>query len=190
VALEKVTKAGPSAIRMVVSNRFRPDFARSVSALAQPGLCVFDVRGCTFDEAVTRAFHAQIATGKNAYYDPRKMAAMRERIEKERGEQLDLQLYFNDRRKTLAQPVTEPEAAPDAEQMWDALPLSRMTWGIRSNSPDVKAYLDVNGSPDTVNVTLRSDTQSLTPGEQVAVLRGMEEILLAAAFDPDCSTGV
>jgi hypothetical protein len=39
-------------------------------------------------------------------------------------------------------------------------------------------------------VTLRSDTQSLMPGEQVAVLRGMEEILLAAAFDPDCSTGV
>lgn len=190
VALEKVTKAGPSAIRMVVSNRFRPDFARSVSALAQPGLCVFDVRGCTFDEAVTRAFHAQITTGKNAYYDPRRMAAMRERIEKERGEQLDLQLYFNDRRKTLAQPVTEPEAVADAEQIWDAVPLSRMTWGIRSNSPDVKAYLDVNGSPDTVNVTLRSDTQALTPGEQVAVLRGMEEILLAAAFDPDCPTGV
>jgi hypothetical protein len=86
--------------------------------------------------------------------------------------------------------VAEPEAVADAEQMWDAVPLSRMTWGIRSNSPDVKAYLDVNGSPDTVNLTLRSDTQALTPHEQVRVLRGMEEILLAAAFDADCPTGV
>lgn len=188
VALEAVTKAGPSAIRMVVSNRFRPDFARSVSALAQPGLCVFDVRDCTFDEAVARAWHAQIATGKNAYYDPRMLAELRERVEKERGEALDLMLYFNDRRKTLAQPV--PEAVADAAQIWGAVPLSRMTWGIRSNSPDVKAYLDVNGSPDTVNLTLRSDTQALTPHEQVRVLRGMEEILVAAAFDADCPTGV
>lgn len=190
VALERVTKAGPSAIRMVVSNRFRPDFARSVSALAQPGLCVFDVRDCTFDEAVMRAWHAQIATGKHAYYDPRRMVELRLRVEQERGEALDLMLYFNDRRKTLAQPVAEPEAVADAEQIWDAVPLSRLSWGIRSNSPDVKAYLDVNGSPDTVNVTLRADTQALTPGEQVTVLRSMEEILVAAAFDAGCPTGV
>ena len=190
VALERVTKAGPSAIRMVVSNRFRPDFARSVSAVAQPGLCVFDVRGCTFDEAVSRAWHAQIATGKNAYYDPRRLVEVRERVERERGEELDLMLYFNDRRMTLAQAVVEPEAVADAEEIWDAVPLSRMTWGVRSNSPDVKAYLDVNGSADTVNVTLRADTQALTPGEQVAVLRLMEEVLLAAAFDAGCSTGV
>jgi hypothetical protein len=188
VAVERVTHAGLSVIRMVVSNRFRPDFAQSVSVVAQPGLCVFDVRGCTFDEAVVRAWHAQIATGKNAYYDPLKMVEMRERVEKERGEEIDLLLYFNDRRKTLAQPTAD--TVPAADQIWDAVPLSRLTWGIRSNTPDVKAYLDVNGSPDTVNVTLRADTQALTPGEQVAILRTMEEVLLAAALDPECPTGV
>ena len=190
VAVARVTRSGPSVIRMVVSNRFRPDFGRSVSVVAQPGLCVFDVRGCTFDEAIVRAWHAQIATGKNAYYDPRKMGELRERIEKERGEELDLLLYFNDRRKTLAQPVAEPDSVPDAEQLWDALPLSRLSWGIRSNAPDVRAYLDVNGSPDRVNLTLRSDTRAVSPAEQVAILRTMEEVLLAAAFDPDCPTGV
>lgn len=198
VAIERVTKAGPSVIRMIVSNRFRPDFGLSVSALAQTGLCVFDVRDCTFDEAVARTWRAQLATSKNSYYDPQRLMELRLRVEEERGEALDLMLYFNDRRKTLAQPVAVPEADADgvadtdglAEQMWDAVPLSRMTWGIRSNSPDVKAYLDVNGSPDTVNLTLRADTQALTPSEQVAVLRTMEEILLAAAFDPECPTGV
>ena len=74
--------------------------------------------------------------------------------------------------------------------MWDAVPASRMTWGIRSNSPDIKAYLDVNGSPDTVNVTLRSDTRAVSPAEQVRILRTIEEILLAAAFDPEYRTGV
>jgi hypothetical protein len=189
VAMARVTDAHPSVIRMVVSNRFRPDFARSVSVVAQPGLCVFDVRDCTFDEAVVRAWHAQIATGKNAYYDPRRLAEIREQVEKERGEELDLMLYFNDRRKTLAQPTVAAGAAPTAERMWDAIPRSRLTWGIRSNSPDVKAYLDVNGSPDTVNVTLRSDTTALSPSEQVQVLRTIEEVLLAAAFDPGYRTG-
>lgn len=190
VAMARTTGVNPSVIRMVVSNRFRPDFARSVSVLAQPGLCVIDVGGCTFDEAVTRAWHAQLATGKNAYYDPRRLAEMRERVEKERGAAVDLMCYFNDRRKTLAQPTAAAEQVPTAEQMWDALPLSRLTWGIRSNAPDVKAYLDVNGSPDTVNLTLRSDTQAVSPAEQVAILRTIEEVLLAAAFDPDYPTGV
>jgi hypothetical protein len=175
---------------MVVSNRFRPDFARSVSVVAQPGLCVIDVGDCTFDEVVQRTWQAQLATGKNAYYDPRRLGELRERVEKERGEKLDLNLYFNDRRKALAQPTADAEEVLTAQQMWDAVPLSRMTWGIRTDNPDVKAYLDVNGSPDTVNLTLRSDTQALTPGEQVAVLRLMEEILLAAAFDPGYRTGV
>jgi hypothetical protein len=190
VAVERVTGAGPSVIRMVVSNRFRPDFARSVSVVAQPGLCVFDVRECTFDEAVVRAWHAQIATGKNAYYDPCRLAEIRDQVEKDRGEELDLMLYFNDRRKAMAQPTAAAEQVPTAEQMWDAVPRSTLTWGIRSNSPDVKAYLDVNGSPDSVNVTLRSDTTALSPGEQVTILRTIEEVLLAAAFDPGYRTGV
>ncbi|MBW8804227.1 MAG: condensation protein [Catenulisporales bacterium] len=190
VALARTTGVNPSVIRMVVSNRFRPDFARSVSVVAQPGLCVVDVGGCTFDEAVARAWRAQLATGKNAYYDPRRLAELRERVEKERGEALDLMCYFNDRRATLAQPAGTGEQMPSEEQMWDAVPLSRLSWGIRSNSPDVKAYLDVNGSPDTVNLTLRSDTRAVSPAEQVAILRGIEEILLAAAFDPDHPTGV
>jgi hypothetical protein len=190
VAVERVTNAGPSAIRMVVSNRFRADFAPSVSVVAQPGLCVFDVRDCTFDEAVSRAWHAQIATGKNAYYDPRKLAEIREQVEKDRGEELDLMLYFNDRRKTLAQSSATDTGTPTETAMWDAVPLSRLTWGIRSDSPDVKAFLDVNGSPDTVNVTLRSDTRSLRPTDQVRILRAIEEVLLAAAFDPAYRTGV
>jgi hypothetical protein len=41
-----------------------------------------------------------------------------------------------------------------------------------------------------VNLTLRSDTQAVSPGEQVAILRTIEEVLLAAAFDPECPTGV
>ncbi|NUR29985.1 MAG: condensation protein [Catenulispora sp.] len=190
VALARITAVNPSVIRMVVSNRFRPDFARSVSVVAQPGLCVIDVGDCTFDEVVQRTWQAQLATGKNAYYDPRRLGELREQVEKERGEKLDLNLYFNDRRKALAQPTADAEEVLTPQQMWDALPLSRLTWGIRTDNPDVKAYLDVNGSPDTVNLTLRSDTQALTPGEQVAVLRLMEEILLAAAFDPGYRTGV
>jgi hypothetical protein len=194
VALARISGVNPSVMRMVVSNRFRPDFGRSVTVLAQPGLCVVDVGDCTFDEVVRRTWQAQIATGKNAYYDPRRLAALREQVEKDRGEALDLQVYFNDRRNAMAQPTEAEQApseqAPTEQEMWDAVPQSSLTWGVRSNGPDVKAYLDINGSPDTVNLTLRVDTQGLTPGEQVAFVRSMEEILLAAAFDPGYRTGV
>lgn len=200
VAMARVTGVTPSVIRMVVSNRFRPGFGRSVSVLAQPGLCVIDVGDCPFDEAVRQAWQAQLATGKNSYYDPRRLVELRERVEKERGAALDLTCYFNDRRRAPSGAAADPGeedgdraeagAAPTAEQMWDALPLSRLTWGIRSNSPDVRAYLDVNASPDTVNLTLRADTQSVSPGEQIRILRTMEELLLQAAFDPGYRTGV
>ncbi|NUR60312.1 MAG: condensation protein, partial [Catenulispora sp.] len=117
VAMARVTGVNPSVIRMVVSNRFRPGFSRSVSVVAQPGLCVIDVGDCSFDEAVLRAWQAQLATGKNSYYDPRRLAELREQVEKERGAALDLTCYFNDRRKALSgSPSARAERAEQAEQ--------------------------------------------------------------------------
>ncbi len=182
VAVARVTGINPVLVRIVVSNRFRPGFADSVSGLGEPSLCLIDARDCTFDEAVPRAWHSQLNAAKNGYYDPRDMWALRDRIEKERGSEIDFGWYFNDGRRGTAQPMAE--TTPTEEQMWDALALSRLSWAVKSNSPDFKAYLDINREPDAISYNFLADTRIVSLHEQIAIVRAVEEILMAAAFDP------
>jgi hypothetical protein len=74
--------------------------------------------------------------------------------------------------------------------MWDALPLSRLTWAVKTNTPDFKAYLDVNLEPGTLSYNFLADTRALSLHEQMVMVRAVEEILMAAAFDPGCPTRV
>src|SRR2546430_1911249 len=50
VALARVTGENPVLTQVLVSNRFRPGFAGSVSPVNQACLCVIDAGGVTFDE--------------------------------------------------------------------------------------------------------------------------------------------
>jgi condensation domain-containing protein len=208
VAIAQITGIHPSAVRTLVSNRFRPEFGASVSTLVQPGLCVIDVADCTLDEAATRAWRAQLAAGKNGYYDPRDLWALMDRVNQDRGIQLDLMCYFNDRRRAAgqAQPgtVVTPEelraarmarpidggVTPTRDEILAALPLSTISPGIRSNRPDARAYLNINGADDTINYTLRVDTHALSPAEQETVLRTIEKILVESATDAAATTGI
>lgn len=74
--------------------------------------------------------------------------------------------------------------------MWDALALSRLTWAVKTNTPDFKAYFDVNLEPDTISYNLLVDTRIVSLHEQMAIVRAVEEILMAAAFDPGYVTKV
>jgi hypothetical protein len=183
IAMAKVTGISPSVLRTLVSNRFRPGFAESVSVLAQPGLSVVDVEGLTFDEVARNAFRGQLQAGKHGYYDPRDLWALFEKVNTERGVELDLLCYFNDRRRTMAGMPEGP--LPTVEEITDALPLSTWRWGIRTNNPDVKAYLNVNSKLDTLNYDLLVDTHALSPAELLAVLREIEAALVSAVLDPD-----
>ncbi|HZM76876.1 MAG TPA: condensation domain-containing protein [Candidatus Limnocylindrales bacterium] len=183
VAIAKVTGIAPSVIRTLVSNRFRPGFTESVSVLVQPGLCTIDVDGYTFEEIARRTFRSQLAASKHGYYDPRDLWALIERINSERGVELDLMCYFNDRRRALARMPSGP--LPTIAEITEALPQSRWEWGVRTDNPDAKAYLNVNSKPDTLNYDLRVDTHALSPLELLAVLRQFENTLISAVLDPE-----
>lgn len=192
VAVAKVTRISPTVLRTLVSNRFRPGFAGSVSVLVQPGLCVVEVDGLAFHEIARHALRGQLAAGKHGYYDPRDLWALLDKVNAERGAELDLQCYFNDRRLDLAAMPREP--LPTVEDITEALPLSTWRWGERKDSPDVKAYLNINGRPGTLNYDLRADTHALSPMELLRVLREIEATLVTAVLDPgavvslSCST--
>jgi hypothetical protein len=175
-------------VRTLVSNRFRPGFAESVSNLAQSGLCVIDVADCTFDQAVERAFKSQLSAGTHAYYDPRELWRLIDRVNAERGVEVDLMCYFNDRRRAMAQAPAAVGYGP--KDIVAALPRSQLRWGKQWDTPDVTCYLHVNAVPQTIDYTMFVDTHQASIDDLEACLRGVEEVIVAAALDPATPTGV
>jgi hypothetical protein len=178
--LARISGDPTTVVRMLVSNRFRPGFKESVSGLAQSALCVVDTAGVGFDEVVARVWKTQLTAGMHAYYDPRELWNMIDRVGAERGGALDLQSYFNDRRRSLALAEVLPRAS--ADEIAAALPNSRLRWGTNTDDPSATVFFLINPVPATVDISLRVDTRRVAPDDLVAILRGIEEVVVAAAL--------
>ncbi|HEX9336515.1 MAG TPA: hypothetical protein VF892_11545, partial [Pseudonocardiaceae bacterium] len=116
VTLAARTRCHPVVVQMLVSNRFRPGFADTVSPIAQPGLCVLDIAGIPFDAAIDRARRASLVASKHAYYDPDQRDRLIASAERDRGTDIDLSCFFNHRTRLAA----EPPAIADADELRDA----------------------------------------------------------------------
>ncbi|MEV6927780.1 condensation domain-containing protein [Dactylosporangium sp. NPDC051485] len=182
------------AFRIVVSNRFRPGFAASVSNLAQAGLAVIDTSPASlndspaslneaaapFDEVVARAWSAQLAAGMHAYYHPKDLWALVERVGQERGEELDTLCYFNDRRRSAARGGADGPP-PSPREISAALPASRLRWGPRSDEFNATSFLHVDAAEEGLELTWRVDTTAVSPPMLEAGLRQIESLIVAAA---------
>lgn len=187
VALAQVTGIRPSVTRIAVNNRFRPGLADSVSVITQYGLCMADVTGVTFDEALDRVGRRIIATFKNAYYDPIQMAELVDRIGSERGEELDVHCYYNDRRLTEEEkPALNPPTAGEIRAVLSATRLSQEPLSRRSE----RLFAAVEEAPGSFRMTLEADTWHLSREAMVTCARVIEQTAVAAALDPTASTGV
>ena len=182
VALHRMTGTDPSAFQVMVSNRFRPGFADSVSPLSQGSLCVIDVAGATFDEVVARAESTAMKTYLNAYYDPAKLDELIDRVSGERGEALDLSCFFNDRRFTTPRPEAL-EVGVTTEEIRAALALTDLRWGHRYDRWSEKFFLHVDDVPDVIRLFACGDTHYVSPEEMEAGLRDMEAVIVEAAHE-------
>jgi hypothetical protein len=182
VALVRASGVNPAVTRVMVNNRFRPGLAGVVAPISHAGLLVVDVAGVTVDEALARARRQAFATYKYAYYDPYRMLELTDRIGRERGEAVDIGCFFNDRRLRPQELAGAP--VPTREQVHAALPLSRFRCELQQDEPLERLFVHVNDSPDAVDLTVLADTHYLAPADLEALIRGMEDIAVAAAFDP------
>lgn len=180
-ALSEVAGQNTIVLRSLVSNRFRPGFADSVSAVAQAALMLIETADCTFDELTTRAFRAQVSGGRHAYYDPRELWALIERVTSERGERPDLTVYYSDRRRAMAQGLAEGPL-PTREQVLAALDDSALSWGEPDDEPGATAFFLLNGAKDAIDYTLSVDTHRVSPSQMEAILRTVEKVLIEGAF--------
>jgi Condensation domain len=181
VALARVTGVNPSVTRVAVNNRFRRGLADSVSVTTQYGLCMVDVAGVTFDEALARLSRRVIATFKNAYYDPVRAAELVQRVGRERGEELDIECYYNDRRLSQEDPPAADPPTP--AEVRAALPATTFSREPLTRRGCERLFAAVEEAPGSFHLTLEADTWYL-PGEaMLACARAMEETAVAAALD-------
>jgi hypothetical protein len=127
-----------------------------------------------------------ITAYKYAYYDPYRREDLIDRVNRERGEEVDLECTFNDRR---LKPRDETGPLPTPAQIRAALPGGSFEWTHRQDErPFDKLYVNVDDEPDTVQLTLVTDVHHVSPEQVEACVRGMEELAVAAALDPATRT--
>lgn len=189
VALARATGRNPTVAQLVVSNRFRPGLAESVSTVSQPGLCVVDVAGISFDEAVGRARLSALSAYKNAYYDPLRRVELIERVGRDRGEELDIACFFNDRRAPSQREVVG--APPTSAQVEAALPDSRLVWRDTPIDPSSERFfLHFNDVGGAIDIRLTVDTEHLSVADAETCVRELEAITVRSALDPAARTGI
>jgi hypothetical protein len=185
VALARVTGNNPVVTQLLVSNRFRPGFAEIISPLVQSALCVVDVDAATFDDVVARAQRTTVAAGMNAYYDLTRREELEAAVARERGEEVDISCYVNDRRRGSRQRITD--AVPTADDVRAALPLSVERFERRSDKTTRKLFVNIDDVPGALDVMMRADTRYLSPPDVSTCLREMEAVVVRAAIEPEGS---
>jgi hypothetical protein len=188
VGLARCTGNSPVLTMLLVSNRFRPGFAESVSPLVQLSPYLIDVADVTLAEAVRRAKASTLNAYKNAYYDPYLQDEVIDRVGAERGEEIDFSCFYNDRRVQDRGPVTTPLAT--ADDIRAALPLAGYEWQYEADMSTRKLYLNVDDPPGAIAFKMSVDTRYFNEADTIAVVRGMETVAVQAAIDPLTPTGV
>jgi hypothetical protein len=168
MALAQVAKMDPVVVRPLVSNRFRPGLSAVVCTAAQAGLSVMDVAGLSFAEALPRVQKTVLSAYKYAYFNPGDVAALIERVSAERGTEIDVACFFNDRR--VPGPVTEMEPAR-----------STFTWIMERDSPSLEQLIvDAEEVQGAIRLTIHMDGHAISPADGEALMWAMESIAVAA----------
>ncbi|MDQ7910871.1 condensation domain-containing protein [Phytohabitans sp. ZYX-F-186] len=181
-AWARVSGTDPVVTRVVAHNRFRRGLAETVSPITHTGLCVIPLDGGTFDETLSTVHRRAMAAYRYAYYDPRALDTLVARVAAERGEELDLSCFFNDRR-LVTRDLTEAPPPADPAEVTAALSRSRLRWHSQ-DKPVERLFATINDEPDTLDYELLADSHHVAPADLAACVRGMEALAVAAAFDP------
>ena len=180
--MARIGGVDPVVIQGIVANRFRPGLTEATHPLCQNGILVVEVGDAPLDEVVDRAQRASLRASKSAHFDPADHAGMLARVDRERGVHVDIAVLFNARDQSGG--PLDPTPLPTAAEIAAARDGSVLTWGEPIPFFPEKAMLNFEDTPDAVVLLLEADTHYVSAEEMVEMLRGMEDIVVAAAY-PD-----
>jgi hypothetical protein len=187
VGLARHTGNGTVMAMLMVSNRFRPGFADSVSALVQLSPYLIDVAEVSLGEAVARAGTSLLHAYKNAYYDPYEQDALIDRVSAETGEDFDLCFFYNDRRE---QRMTDTEALATDDQIRAAVAGSSWEWVQQADMSTRKLFMNVDDPPGSIDFQVSVDCRYFDTGDLHSVVRGIEAAAVETVLDPCAPTRV
>jgi hypothetical protein len=188
VGLARFTGVHPVLAMLMVGNRFRPGLADSVSALIQISPYLLDVADSTMGETVDRAAQSAINAYKNAYFDPYEQDEVITRVGEERGAEIDLDCFYNDRRQTERGHLGEGLAS--AAEIRAALADSSVDWTPEISMPRRKLYFNVDDPPGAIEFAMSVDTRYFSRPDMEAIVRNVEEAAVQAAIDPGAPTRI
>ncbi len=190
-AIGRATGVHRPTIKVMVNNRFRPGLADVIAPIAQNCVVTIDVADTSVDEVVARARSALMTAGMRAYYDPDDLREVTAKLDAERGYPARVTCRVNDQRAMIMGAGEEAhpgELTP--EQLGQQLAETSLTWlGPRDHMHEQVNIL-VENRPDVVSLHMMWDLWSLSNGQVEALLRGVEEVAVEAAFDPAAPTKV
>jgi hypothetical protein len=170
--------------RVVMSNRFRPGFAEAIGQLTQNSVLTLQVTDQTVDEVVAQTRRALLIAGMNSYYDPDQLAELMTRLDDERGYPARISLRINDRRMSTRQATEQAKAAEvTPEQIVQKLPETFLSWDGTIDYLHEQAFITVEDRPGTVYLQLIFDMHAFTTEQVEALLHGIEQVAIEAAFD-------
>jgi Condensation domain len=164
----------PAVIRPMVDNRFRRGLGDVVAMVAQHGICVADVAGVPFDEAIRRTGIAAMLAYKWAYHDPDAVAALAATLDVD----LEAGVWFNDRRTISRQMF--PGEKPTAAQVRAAAP-GEFRWTVAQDDPFDPLNIDVDEEPGRFRLTWFTDTWRTPPARVEALARSVEALAVHEA---------
>jgi hypothetical protein len=188
VVLGRATGSNPVVAQMVINNRFRPGFAEIVSNVSQAGLLVVDVAEVTVDEAVARTRQASTRAGKNAYFDFARWNQLIEQVNRDRGGEVDLRCYYNDRPSQFREDGAgreptraeiEAALADTGAPVWTEMPYF-----------NERLMVTIDDSPGAIGLIVLADTAYYTRRRMLETARTLESLAVAAAADPTTATEV
>jgi hypothetical protein len=188
VAAGRVVGVNPLLTMMMVSNRFRPGYADSVSALIKIVPFALDVADVSVGEAVGRASGRALNAYRNAYYDAYEQDEVVSRVERDRGVEFDLSCYYNDRRRRSL--VQAAAAVPANAEIRAALADSALSWKQDAKISGAKLHLGVEDPDDAIELVLSGDERYFARADLSTLARAIEEVAVQAATDPGTPTGV
>lgn len=168
---------------IVTSNRYDENLRSMVGVASQNGLLVVDPSSGTVAEAVRATHRAATVTNFYGQYDPAAVEELIDALADQRGVRLDLSLLYNDLSSLLDEPEDGCPAGevPEADArklVTESVLVPEATW----EGQRVKVYLAAEPGMACCRLTLVADTAYLPLHMLEPFLRGIEKIVIEAAY--------
>ncbi|MEU2182828.1 condensation domain-containing protein [Streptomyces thermolilacinus] len=178
--LARMTGSSDVLFQVVVSNRFQPAAAESVSTMAQEAVFLLTDADQDFEDAVRRTRSVAFTAFRHAGYD--KWALDREVARLvERGEAADHSCWWNDTRDPADGPF-DTTGRPGAA-LGELSARTELTWPTEFlPRKNVSVAVDVLTAPGALELAMTADPAVLTREGMERFLRGVEESVVAKAL--------